>query len=84
MGWSTVSLPDDIRADRTPTTLDAITCDNRLQVVSWYALHQSRWDGPRWALLRASLEPTLTYEALAAWSRRRAEAVGEAGQTGAG
>ena len=84
MGWSTVSLPDDVRAERTPATLDAITCDNRLEVVSWYALHQTRWDGPRWALLRASLEPTLTYEALAAWSRRREQAVGEAGQAGSG
>ena len=79
MGWSTVTLPDEIRAERTPTALDAITCDNRLEVVSWYALHQSRWDGPRWALLKPQLEPTLTYDALRAWSQRRAQAVEEAG-----
>jgi O-antigen/teichoic acid export membrane protein len=83
MGWSTLALPDELRARRTAATLDAITCDTRLEVVSWYALHQTRWDGPRWALLTPALTPTLTYDALAAWSQRRDRAVEDAGEAGA-
>lgn len=78
LGFSTDVVPDDVRAERTEVTLDAMNCDPDIDVVSWYALHPSRWDAPSWALLDDDAAPTLTYEALRDWSVRRQVALQEA------
>ena len=43
-------------------------------VFSWYALHPTPWDPQEYTLLDKKFRPNLSYEALAAWGRKVAEA----------
>ena len=43
-------------------------------VFSWYALHPTPWDPQEFTLLDKKNRPNLTYEALADWGRKVAEA----------
>lgn len=76
-GYSTAAqdgydaVPDEQRARYLPQALDLAACDRFVTAVGWYYLHPTRWDDPAWTLLDERLRPSLTYDALVAWTRGR-------------
>lgn len=65
---SNLAVPDAERARYLRQTLDAVACDPRVAVFSWYYLHPTPWDPAAWTLLDASGRGNRTYRALQAWS----------------
>ncbi|WP_300644427.1 hypothetical protein [Nocardioides sp.] len=76
-GYSTAAqdgydaVPDDLRARYLPQALDLAACDRFVAGIGWYYLHPTRWDDPAWTLLDERLRPSLTYDALVAWTQGR-------------
>ncbi|HEX5089663.1 MAG TPA: oligosaccharide flippase family protein [Nocardioides sp.] len=68
------AVPDELRASYLTRALEQTTCVHYVPVFSWYALQPTRWDPPDYALLDEQNRPNLTYEALADWGRKAAEA----------
>jgi hypothetical protein len=68
------AVPDELRASYLTRALEQATCVHYVPVFSWYALQPTRWDPPDYALLDEQNRPNLTYEALAEWGRKVAEA----------
>ena len=68
------AVPDELRAQYLTQALKQVTCVHYVPVISWYALHPTPWDPQEWTLLDKKYRPNLTYEALAAWGRKVAEA----------
>jgi hypothetical protein len=68
------AVPDELRAQYLTQALKQATCVHYVPVLSWYALHPTPWDPQEYALLDKQFRPNQSYEALAAWGRKVAEA----------
>lgn len=68
------AVPDELRAQYLTQALKQTTCVSYVPVFSWYALHPTPWDPQEYTLLDKKFRPNLSYEALAAWGRKVAEA----------
>ncbi len=68
------AVPDELRAQYLTQALKQTTCVPYVPVFSWYALHPTPWDPQEYTLLDKQGRPNLSYEALAAWGRKVAEA----------
>ena len=68
------AVPDELRAQYLTQALKQTTCVPYVPVFSWYALHPTPWDPQEYTLLDKQNRPNQTYEALAAWGRKVAEA----------
>jgi hypothetical protein len=79
-GYSTRSgkgrkaVPDELRAQYLTQALKQVTCVPYVPVISWYALHPTPWDPQEYTLLDRQNRPNQTYEALAAWGQKVAQA----------
>lgn len=72
------AVPDDLRAQYLTQAYAQVTCVPYVPIMSWYALHPTRWDPQEYTLLDRQGRPNRTYEALAAWGDR-VEKAGAAG-----
>ena len=70
------AVPDELRASYLTQALEQTTCVQYVPVFSWYALQPTPWDPPEYALLDEQNRPDLTYQALADWGRKVAQAGG--------
>ncbi len=68
------AVPDDLRAQYLTQALKQATCVHYVPVLSWYALHPTPWDPQEYTLLDKQFRPNQSYDALAAWGRKVAEA----------
>jgi hypothetical protein len=68
------AVPDELRAQYLTQALKQTTCVPYVPVFSWYALHPTPWDPQEYTLLDKKNRPNQSYEALAAWGRKVAEA----------
>jgi len=73
-GTGRKAVPDELRAQYLTQAFKQVTCVTYVPVMSWYALHPTPWDPQEYTLLDRRNRPNLTYEALAAWGRKVAEA----------
>ncbi len=73
-GQGRKAVPDALRAQYVTQALEQATCVSYVPVLSWYALHPTPWDPPEYTLLDKDFRPNQSYEALAAWGRKVAEA----------
>ena len=74
VGEGRKAVPDELRAQYLTQALKQTTCVPYVPVLSWYALHPTPWDPQEFTLLDKRNRPNESYEALAAWSRKVAEA----------
>ncbi len=70
------AVPDELRASYLTQALEQTTCVQYVPVFSWYALQPTPWDPPEYALLDEQNRTDLTYQALADWGRKVAQAGG--------
>ena len=68
------AVPDALRAQYLTQALKQTTCVHYVPVISWYALHPTPWDPQEYTLVDKHGRPNKTYEALAAWGQKVAEA----------
>lgn len=68
-------LTDARRSAYLTDAMHQTTCTPYVRGFSWYYLHPTPWDRPRWTLLDSQLRPNRTYQALAAWSSWRDDAI---------
>jgi O-antigen/teichoic acid export membrane protein len=68
------AVPDELRAQYLTQALKQATCVHYVPIFSWYALHPTPWDPQEFTLLDKHNRPNRTYDALAAWGRKVAEA----------
>ncbi|MDX6371561.1 MAG: hypothetical protein QOD98_549 [Nocardioidaceae bacterium] len=73
-GQGRKAVPDQLRAQYLTQALKQTTCVPYVPVFSWYALHPTPWDPQEYTLVDKQYRPNQTYEALAAWAKKAAEA----------